>query len=207
VTWLTLEQLARIMPRCPRAKLEAYGPHLCEAFNEFDITLPLRAAAALAQMAHESDELTAWVEQLDYTARAIVRTWPGRFAHETAAKPYAHNPEALANRVYANRNGNGCIQSGDGWRYRGRGPIQLSGRRNYRDAGAALGLDIEAQPELVERPEVGFRVFGWFWRENGLNPLADARDFATITRRINGGNTHLARREAYYRAALAAMGA
>ncbi len=140
-------------------------------------------------------------------------TWPKRFPTLADAQTYARQPEKIANRAYAGRLGNGDEQSGDGWQYRGRGIIQITGRGNYQEVGAALGLPLEAQPELLEQPDNAALSAGWFWKSHLLNPLADHQtddiddaDFVTITTKINGGTVGLADRRAYWVHARAALG-
>lgn len=152
-----------------------------------EIDNPKRVAAFLATCLYESAGLTRLVENLNYSAQGLLRVWPGRFNLNGADK-YAHQPQKIADYVYANRNGNGNEASGDGWRYIGRGPIQCTGRDNYTAAGVALGLPLVAEPELVERPDVGMRVAGWFWKTAGCNLMADADQFGAIQGVINRGN-------------------
>jgi len=198
---LSATMLATIMPKADAAK---WAPALSAALAEYNIDTPLRASAFLAQLAHESVELTRLEENLNYSADGLLKTWPKRFTSGTAAI-YARHPEKIANFVYAKRNGNGDEPSGDGWRFRGRGPIQLTGRANYRAAAIALEAPLEENPEAVLAALVGARVAGWYWESHGLNALADAEDFAGITRAINGGLTGLAEREGYYRRAKLAL--
>lgn len=160
--------------------------------TRFGITSPVRAAAFLAQAGHESSQLTRLVESLNYSARGLAATWPSRY-RSADGKPnalalnLARHPQAIANNTYASRNGNGDEASGDGWRYRGRGLLQITGRSNYRAAAAGLGQPLEAEPELLEQPEWAALSAAWWWATHGLNELADRGEFAAITRRINGG--------------------
>lgn len=163
-----------------------FYPELVIAAQEFDITTDPRMAAFLAQIAHESLELTRWEENLNYSADRLRAVWPSRFTAEKAAS-YARKPEAIANFVYSNRMGNGDEASGEGWKYRGRSPIQLTGKDNYSRCGAALNVDLVKMPERAAQRDCGLRVAGWFWSSNGLNALADAGKFDTITQKINGG--------------------
>jgi sialidase-1 len=172
---LTLEQLQAIMPHLKKDKAEEFLPLLNKTMDQFDITTPLRRAAFLAQLAHESGEL--------------------RYMEEIAS-----------GEAYEGRKDLGNTEPGDGKRYKGRGPIQLTGRFNYRKAGEALKLDLEGKPELAAKPEVGCLVAGWFWSTRKLNDLADERDYKTITRRINGGLHGQEQRERYYRKALEVLG-
>lgn len=165
----------------------ALRPHLAPALNRFGISNPVRVAAFLAQCHVESQGFTRLEENLMYTTSArIARVWPSRFPTPADAAPYVRNPERLANRVYAGRIGNGPQASGDGWRFRGRGLKQLTGRANYHRAADALGLPYLADPDLVSELEHAILTAAWFWHENGCNALADAGQIDAITRRVNG---------------------
>ena len=208
---LTEAQLASVMPR---AKPAIWLGPLTAAMAERDIASPQRMAAFLAQIAHESGEMTRIEERLSYSAKRMTQVWPNRFPDEAAAAPFAGNPERLANKVYAGRMGNGDEASGDGFRFRGRGLIQLTGRSNYATAGTALGLDLVNQPDLLLQPGPAARSAAWFWQSRGLNELADHRpgdddkqDFTRITKLINGGTAGLSERLAYWAKARAALGA
>jgi putative chitinase len=203
---LTDVQLKAIMPAAP--DLVGWCHALNEAMIRFEINSPARVAAFLAQVAHESGELRRLVENLSYTAKRLVDVWPKRFPTLAQAQPFERQPERLANRVYANRLGNGDEASGDGWRFRGRGLLQITGRGNYRSCGAALGLPLEGQPELLETPVPAAAAAAQFWKSRGLNELADDRnddnddeDFVTITVIINGGKNGLTDRRAYWQRA------
>jgi putative chitinase len=179
----------------------------------FDITGIGRMAAFLAQIAHESGQLTRLSENLNYSAKRLLQVWSGRFPTLEKALVYERNPEKLACFVYARRLGNGDEASGDGWRYRGRGLIQLTGRGNYRAAAQGIGLPLEEQPELLVQPGPAALSAAWFWKSHGLNELADDRnddndteDFRTITRRINGGIVGLKERIALWEKAKAVLG-
>ena len=192
---LTETQLRQMLPLLPLPKLQQYLPHLNDALRAFEINTALRTAAFVAQTSHESAQFTRMLESLNYTKTAgLMATWPRRFPTEASALPFVRNEQKLANFVYANRMGNGDSASGDGFRYRGRGVIQLTGRDAYRRAGEVLGLDLVGQPELVQTPEVAFQVAGLYWKSNGLNELADVPDLKSITQRINGGQTGQAER-------------
>lgn len=156
------------------------------ALAAWDINTPDRAAMFLAQCAHESGGFRRLVENLNYTAAQLLRTWPNRFTAEDAAA-MALQPEKIAERAYGGRMGNAAEGGGDGYRFRGRGIIQLTGRENYRLAGQALGIDATGNPDQLAEPAVAAQAAGWYWRTNGCNELADAGDYAGITRRINGG--------------------
>lgn len=182
---ITEMQLLQILPKA-RQVAGIFLSALDRAMLRWKIDSRVRTAAFLAQVGHESGQLRQLVENLNYSADALVRTWPSRFTAETA-QAYARQPEKIANRVYGGRMGNGPEASGDGWRYRGRGLIQLTGRANYRAAGQALGLPLEEQPELLEQPEQAAQSAAWWWAQHGLNELADAGRFKDIGSVINTG--------------------
>lgn len=183
---ITREQLLAIMPRAGVRSALFLEP-LNMAMAQFEILTPGREAAFLAQLGHESQDLTRLDENLNYSAERLCQVWPRRFPSLEAALPFAHKPIALAERVYGGRMGNGPQGSGDGYRYHGRGPIQVTGKDMYRDCGAALGLALIADPDKLIEPGPGARSAGWVWRFKGCNELADVEDFELITRRINGG--------------------
>lgn len=178
-------------------------PHLNAAMVEFEINTASRQAAFLAQIAHESIQLEAWRENLNYSAEALMRTWPKRFDKVKAAA-FARQPEKIANEVYGGRLGN--VNPGDGWKYSGKCPIMLTFADNYRKAGAALGLDLLLNPDLALQANVGFRIAGWFWKSNGLNELADKKLFDAISKKINGGTIGLEDRRKYYAVAVRVLG-
>lgn len=205
---LTESQLRQLLPLLPVAKVQEFLPHLNEAMRLYEINTLLRTAAFVAQTGHESAQFTRMVEGLNYTkASGLMATWPKRFPTEASALPYVRNAEKLANFVYAGRMGNGDSASGDGFRYRGRGVIQLTGRDGYRRAGQALGLDLEGSPDLAMAPDVAFKVAGLYWMSNGLNPLADVPDLKKITQRINGGQVGQADREKHFKHACEVLAA
>ena len=180
---ITDGQLQQIMPGLSAAKRATYLPHLNDTLAAYGITSPLRIAAFLAQIAHESGQLKFWEE-----------IWG-----PTAAQKRYEPPGDLATRL-------GNTQRGDGLRFKGRGPIQITGRANYRTYGAQLGVDLEGNPTLAATVPVGFRIAGEYWRRNGLNELADKQDFVAITKRINGGTNGLADRQKYYEQAKRVLG-
>jgi len=201
---LTEQQLLRILPNA-RPVAGVFVPALNRAMSRFRIDSPVRRAAFLAQVGHESGQLRRLVENLNYSATGLAATWPGRFRASDGqpnalANRLARSPEAIANHVYADRLGNGPASSDDGWRYRGRGLIQLTGRVNYRACGAAIGQNLEDCPDLLEQPEWAAMSAAWFWSSNGLNELADVGRFEDITRRINGGSHGQPQRLALWRA-------
>lgn len=162
-------------------------------------------AMLLAQLAHESAEFTRLEENLNYSAERLSQVWPRRFPTPRDAAGYAHNPEALANRVYANRLGNGDVTSGDGWKFRGRGPIQLTGRSNYAAAASGAGFDFVNHPELLCQPEGGLASAYWFWVTNRCAGAAREGNVAVVTQKINGGQLGLEQRKALYTQLLAVV--
>lgn len=188
-------------------------PHISQAARRYQIDAsPRRIAAWLATIAHESARLTMTVENLNYSATGLAQTWPARYADEEGRANYvairiARRQEDIANLTYANRLGNGSAGSGDGWRYRGRGLIQITGRSNYAASGIALGLpDLIERPELLEQPHYAALSAAEWWNRHGCNALADTGDLEAVTRRVNGGLTGLADRRKLYAAALAYLG-
>ncbi len=173
---------------------------LTAAFHRFDISTPERQAAFIGQCAHESGNFKTLQENLNYSAKGLHATWPSRFASEEAAQPFHRNPEKIANKVYSGRMGN--TEEGDGWKYRGRGLIQLTGKDNYRFASDALGVDFVANPDLVLTREYAALTAAWYWNKRGLNKEADAKDFTGMTKKINGGTIGLADRVAHINTAL-----
>jgi putative chitinase len=173
-------------------------------FQKYDISTPKRQAAFIGQCTVESANFTHLQENLNYTAQRLMQVWPSRFPYIIAAEPYAHNPEKLANFVYAGRMGN--LEDGDGYTYRGRGLIQLTGREMYAKCGNGLGIDLIDNPDLLLTPEYAALSAGWFWNKHGLNLLADAQEYGTMTRRINGGTTALDERIAKINKALQVLG-
>ncbi|MGA4635116.1 glycoside hydrolase family 19 protein [Pseudomonas solani] len=176
---------------------------LTPAMSRFSITTPARQSAFLAQCAHESAGFSRFAENLNYSASGLAATWPGRFRGadgqpNALALAYQRRPAVIASYVYANRMGNGDEESGDGWRFRGRGLLQITGRGMYQRCGDALGLPLLEQPDLLLQPEQAVLSAAWFWQSNSLNALADAGDFEAITRRINGGLNGLAERKALW---------
>ena len=164
---------------------------LAEAFHRYEINTPVRQAAFIGQCAHESANFTRLEENLNYSAEALMRTWPSRFPTMEVAQQYARNPEKIANRVYGGRMGNGPEETGEGWLYHGRGLIQLTGKDNYTLAGDALQQDFIYSPDLVLAPRWSVLTAGWYWNKRQLNKEADANDFTAMTKKINGGTIGL----------------
>lgn len=186
---------------CSRPLAEVWHPVMVKAMEDWDISTPRRAAGFIAQIAHECRRFTRLVESLNYSPQGLAETWRHHFAHKTPAKipspnelaielgrtPYHQCDEkAIANLVYGGRYGN-VSGTDDGWLYRGRGPKQITFRDNYAECGTALGLDLVANPDLLLEPTNGAQSAGWFWSSRGCNPLMEAGDFMSVTKRINGG--------------------
>jgi putative chitinase len=203
--FLTFEILSTCIPEASSDNVSHFVDPLNNACSEFDISTAQRIAAFVAQCAHESGNLKFVKENLNYSAQGLCKIFGKYFTPDTA-QGYNRNPEAIANRVYANRMGNGPKESGDGWRYRGRGLIQLTGHDNYVKCGQGLGVDLNENPEYLETPEGAARSAGWFWNSRNLNQLADIGDMKTMTKKINGGFIGLEDRIKHYEHALQALG-
>jgi putative chitinase len=188
-------------------KLKGHVPQVVidsipEVASKFGINTPLRVAHFLAQCGHESGGFRVTSENLNYSAKGLAGIFKKYFPTEAAATPYARQPQKIANKVYANRMANGSEASGDGYKFRGRGYIQLTGRDNYTQFGKAIGVDIPSNPDSVATT-YALASAAWFWSKNGLNKLADtgASDTAvtSITKRVNGGTIGLADRIKHFK--------
>ena len=177
---------------------------LNQVFVKYDLDTPKRQAAFIGQCAVESANFTRLQENLNYSAQRLTQVWPSRFPNISMAEPYANNPEKLANFVYAGRMGN--LQDGDGWKFHGRGLIQLTGRENYANCGSGVGVDLIDNPDLLLTPQYAVLSAGWYWNKKGLNALADTQEYGAMTRRINGGLTGLDERIAKITKALQVLG-
>jgi putative chitinase len=171
---LLAKQLATAMPTLRASRV--WLPMLNEAIERFEIESPACIVTFLAQIAHESNECRSLEEDLRYTAETLVQMWPRHFPTLAEAQAYERNPEKLGNYVYANRMGNGPPESCDGYRYRGRGLIRIVGRANYASAGAALGVDLERQPESLLEPRNAALSAAWLWKKFGLNERRGNRE-------------------------------
>ena len=202
---------------------ERWLPHVQNALARFGINTERQVAAWLAQTAHESGGYTMLVENLNYRAATMAACWPARFGVKNPDGTWAKDakgarvpnkfalalerkPEAIANVVYSSRMGNGPVESGEGWLYKGRGLKQLTGKENYTRCGKALELDLVGNPDLLLQPQGAALSAAWFWASNKCGPLADAGDFVGLTKKINGGTIGLPDREKRYKAVLASMG-
>jgi|LakMenEpi03Aug12_release.lakeMendotaPanAssembly.Ray.scaffolds.fasta_scaffold230732_2 putative chitinase len=179
---------------------------LKETFEKYGIDTAKRQAAFIGQCMHESGGFKLLEENLNYSAKALMATWPSRFPTEEMANQYARNPEKIANKVYGGRMGNGTEETGEGWKYRGRGIKQLTGKENYDRCGSGLGVDLVGNPDLLLEPKYAALSAGWFWNKHNLNDLADKADIETMTKRINGGLLGLDARKAAIQKAESVLG-
>ena len=207
MTELTLQQLKELLPKNPY--VEHWHRALAQLLPDYDINTPQRIAAFVAQCAHESGGFTALKENLNYKAVTLRKIFPKYFPDDAIANHYASLPnkqEAIANKVYASRMGNGDEASGDGYRYCGRGLIQLTGKNNYQSFADSLEMDVEDVPEYLATFEGAAQSACWFWESNNLNQWADKGDILTLTKRINGGTIGLEDRIKHYEHALHVFG-
>lgn len=195
----------------PLERAEHWQPYIEQAVYEFGIDTPRQRAAFIAQCSIETSGLQRWIESLNYsTAERIYDFFRSRFASVDEARPYVRSPVRLANRVYANREGNGDEESGDGFLFRGRGLIQTTFRNNYRAFGLAIGVDVESSPELLERQDYAALSAGFYWQRHNLNDYADVDQINAISGVINRGSpykraAHQDERAAAYGVALAVL--
>ena len=159
---------------------------LNETFEKFGLDTKMEQACFIGQFSYESNHFKDLAENLNYRAETLVKLWPKRFTPELAAS-YAHQPEKIANFIYANRMGNRDEASGDGWRFRGSGLCQLTGHDNFYHAGKAIGVDLVANPDLARTPQYAAATAGWFWQAHNCDKYANAKDYNGLTKVINGG--------------------
>jgi putative chitinase len=201
---LTVDQLKEMVHGIP------YADHWVKALNQlmpdYEINTPKRIAAFVAQCAHESGGFRFLSENLNYKAESLMKVFPKYFPTKELAEQYAKKPEKIANRVYASRMGNGDEASGDGFKYRGRGLIQLTGKTNYTWFAASLEISPEEASDYLGTFEGAAQSACWFWENNNLNKEADAGDIKTMTRKINGGFIGLEDRIKHYNHALHVLG-
>lgn len=200
---ITLELLQKLCPTTKKEVLEAYVQPLneyCEQANILDTKT--RLAAFLAQIIHESGGFKIIKENLNYSSHGLQKTFKKYFPTEKDAQLYARNPERIANKVYANRMGNSDENSGDGWKFRGRGLIQLTGKTHYTRFSEHIKKTLDQTVTYLETTEGAVRSACWFWNNNQLNKLCDENDFIGLTKRINGGTNGLKDREKYFELAL-----
>ena len=200
---ITLQQLQQLIPKNPYVK--QWHNALVQLLPDYEINTAERIAAFVAQCSHESAGFTALKENLNYKAATLRKIFPKYFPDDQIAQHYASLPnkqEAIANKVYANRMGNGPEESGDGYRFCGRGLIQLTGRDNYSWFAASLGIGVEEASEYLQTFEGAAQSACWFWETNNLNRWADAGDILTLTKKINGGTIGLEDRKKHSEHAL-----
>ena len=198
----TLEKTKELLPKVANA--EDWHNALTEVLPQYEISTLNRAAAFIAQTAHESGGYTTLQENLNYSAQGLRNIFGKYFANDEIAAQYQRQPEKIANRVYANRMGNGDEASGEGFKYRGRGLIQLTGKANYTQCSKDMFDDntLVENPDILLDPLYALHSACWFWNKNNLNALADAQDMKTLTKRINGGDIGLQDRINHYNHAL-----
>ena len=204
----TRDQLAQLLPKNPY--IDHWFGALSQLLPDYSINTPQRIAAFMAQCAHESNNFTALKENLNYKPATLRKIFGKYFPNDEIANQYASLPnkqEAIANKVYANRMGNGDEASGDGFRYCGRGLIQLTGKSNYSWFAASLGIPVEEAAEYLQTFEGAAQSACWFWETNNLNKFADAGDIKGMTKVINGGYIGLDDRIAHYEHAKHILGA
>jgi putative chitinase len=200
---VTLDLLTHMCPQTKSSILEGYIEPLNTVAEYYDMNVnPTRLAGFLAQTAHESGGFTAIKENLNYSAKGLRGTFGKYFPNDEIANQYAKKPERIANRVYANRMSNGDEASGDGYRFCGRGLIQLTGRANYTKFAQDLSMSLEDTIAYLETPNGATASAGWFWDNNKLNQYCDSGDFVTLTKRINGGTIGLEDRKHHYEIAM-----
>jgi putative chitinase len=193
---LTEQQLQQIIPK--NKYVSYWHTALAQLLPQYEINTPDRIAAFLAQCAHESGGFVFIKENLNYKWASLRKVFPKYFPTDALAQQYEKQPQKIANRVYANRMGNGPEESGDGWRFCGRGLIQVTGRDNYSWFAASLHISPEEASEYMETFEGAAQSACWFWESNNLNQWADKRDILTLTKRINGGTIGLEDRKKHY---------
>ena len=205
---LTKEQLKQLLPKNPY--IDHWHNALSQLLPDYEINTPKRIAAFVAQCAHESGGFTTLKENLNYRPQSLRKLFGKYFHTDELAEAYckrADKQQAIANRIYANRMGNGPEESGDGYRYCGRGLIQLTGKENYTWFAASIGVSVEEAAEYLQTFEGAAQSACWFWETNKLNQYADNGDIVTLTKRINGGTIGLDDRIKHYEHALHILGA
>ena len=202
---LTKAQLQQILPGNPY--IDFWYSALERCLPDYEINTPSRVAAFMAQCAHESGQFKFLKENLNYRAESLCRVWPKYFPNIDVARQYAQKPEMIANRAYGGRMGNGPEETGDGWKFCGRGLIQLTGRNNYQAFADSIETPIDDIPEYLQTFEGAVQSACWFWESNNLNVFADKGDMLNLTKRINGGTLGLEDRMKHYNHILHVLGA
>jgi putative chitinase len=203
---ITIELLQKVCPKTKKEVLEQYVASLNRVCKQYGISdNHKRVAAFLAQVAHESGGFNFTKENLNYNAKALQSVFKKYYPTEKDAIVHERKPEQIANKVYASRMGNGDEKSGDGWTYRGRGLIQLTGKENYTKFSESIKKPLKEAVDYLETPEGAVESAAWFWSKNKLNELCDKDDFVTLTKKINGGTNGLEDRKHHYEIALKAL--
>lgn len=195
---ITPELLTKTL-NIPAERSMIWATHINDVCTKYSITTKNAVAMFIAQCAHESALFTRLIENLNYSSEGLAKVWKNRFADgegkpNALAKSLHRKPEAIANIVYANRMGNGSTESGEGWKYRGRGIIQLTGKENYQNLSTAVKIDFVNHPELLESPEYAVLSAGWYWNSRNINKYADLGDYVTVTKLIQGKDLGLKER-------------
>ena len=197
---ITIDQLKHIAPNCKSLSV------MCDALNKhmdnYQINTPLRVAGFVSQCAHESGDFNSLSENLYYRAETLMHLWPALFPTLMVADEYTMKPEKIANRAYGNHMGNGNEASGDGWKYRGRGLIQLTGKSIYTNFANYLKVSVEDCLNYIMYPDGAVESACWFWKTKSINTFADKKDINGMTKAINGGLNGLANRKIKYQLAL-----
>lgn len=199
---ITIESFKKLFPSCPTP--EQFVESMTKLLPNYKINTLPRIAAFIAQCGHESAGFSRLTENLNYSMQGLMSTWPKRFNTSNAAA-YARQPEKIANKVYADRLGNGPESSGDGWRYKGVGLIQLTGKANYQEFAKFKGISLEDAVQYLKTIDGAVESACWFWNRASLNELADAMDIKAMTKKINGGYIGLEEREKLFKAVLKAV--
>jgi putative chitinase len=203
---ITPALLCTLCPKTKASVLEQYIDPLNDITEYYEINTPLRLAGFLSQIAHESAGFTAVKENLNYSYSGLLSTFKKYFSTEEMAKQYQRNPEKIANRIYANRMNNGDESSGDGYKYCGRGVIQITGKYNYTKFATALEMSLEDTAAFMETAEGAISSAGWYWDSNSLNDYCDRHDWVGLCKRINGGVIGIAERQHLCNIMLSALG-
>ena len=202
---ITKEQLQSFFEDTDEEVIDKFVDPLNKAMEHFEINNSKRVAMFIAQVGHESGGLNHTAENLNYKAATLSKVFP-KYFRDNDPEEYAHNPEKIANLVYSNRMGNGDEESGDGYKYRGRGLIQLTGHDNYKHFADSLEMNIDEAVTYLETPEGAAMSAAWFWNSRHLNAVADEGDVTRATKLINGGIIGLEERTALYEEALQIFG-
>lgn len=203
---ITVDLLTKLYPTTKKEVCEQYLSPLIVATDKYEIVSKERVACFLAQIGVESGGLNHVRENLNYSDSALLKVFPKYFKSQADAAQYARKPEMIANRVYGGRMGNGTEATGDGWKFRGRGFIQITGKNNYTALAKSLEMSLDDAIAYLETDEGAAVSAAWFWNTNNLNAIADKGDITTLTKKINGGTHGLEERKAYYATAKKLLG-